>query len=1026
MVIVAEQTKNIIKSKLNSLIQKYNLTTRTSNHSDVSEETIRAWLNEFLAIFGWDVQNTMQVLQEHSLRGVQYQRLRDINSPHRRPDYTLLNGTNIKTFLDAKSLDVDIFTDAETAYQIRSYGWSAQSPCAFVSNFEKFVIYDTRFVPNPEQSADMGVIQLHIDEYLDKFDIIMDHLWHDNICANQLEELYAVTSIEGKNCVDAQFMNILSAFRKELSIELYYNNKSIISSNDILNYYTQVILDRIVFIRVCESKGIEEQGKLKSFSISEEGFWETFKKSCYIEFYEHYDGAMFSQDFIFNQLEVNNDTLIKFIDKLYYPFPYRFDVIPVKVIANIYEEFLGKQLIIEDGLLREITKEEYIKTNGAVATPEHIVEMICRQTLDMSAISTVDDLLKIKVLDPCCGSGVFVVSCYEHLSAKMIELLKNNESDRQKYCEYYYIYNNEWFLTVSGRRAIVKNCIYAIDCDEAAVEVTKMSLALKIVDGNTPVAWDGIGAFGDKILREIADNIKLGNTLVDIDAEIPTPSISTIKPIDIRATFNDVFSNMGGFAYVIGNPPYVETKHYKAASPYMHSYLTNKYITFEGKADLAVLFVERCLDLLSPVGKIGFIIQRRWFKTDYGKTTRTLINNGKHLQKLIDFKATDIFKGRMVYPSIMILTKQASKNIKYYFMPCDSAMVKSRFENSTYDGLFEGCTFSSLPHLAGSQPWNFENYNISQIASRLLKKWGAFSDYPKLKIKDGIQVLWKKMYHLKDVTFSDGIATGINGFKETVNVEAEVLRAVIYNKEFYPFKNVEPDAYAIFPYEDCSTKMISLTELKNKYPLLYDYLHKNEERIKAGNRKCRKGNYWHTYTREHNHSSYNVDKIIVPMTAKDTIATFMENKGLYMDNSNVWFIYVDGANSSLMKAIACIINSTIFSVLGKSGANPQAGGYYKFNKQFLAPIPFPSSKLRKNSPIINALSVLYDDIVELQLQYIQSSYTVKEMLSHSLRTKWNELDDICFKLYEVNECERNQIEDIGRTKDRIELLGGVN
>ena len=167
MTLITENAKNIAKQKLAELIQRYNTTTRLVDHSNVSEETIRTWLNEFLEIFGWNAQNTTQVLQEYVLRGAQYQRLREIKSPHRRPDYTLLNGTNIKTFLDAKSLDVDIFTDAEAAYQIRSYGWSAQSPCAFVSNFEQLVIFDTRFVPNPDQTADASVKQFHIDEYLE-------------------------------------------------------------------------------------------------------------------------------------------------------------------------------------------------------------------------------------------------------------------------------------------------------------------------------------------------------------------------------------------------------------------------------------------------------------------------------------------------------------------------------------------------------------------------------------------------------------------------------------------------------------------------------------------------------------------------------------------------------------------------------------------------------------------------------------------------------------------------------------------
>ena len=1025
MTLITENAKNIAKQKLAELIQRYNTTTRLVDHSNVSEETIRTWLNEFLEIFGWNVQNTTQVLQEYVLRGAQYQRLREIKSPHRRPDYTLLNGTNIKTFLDAKSLDVDIFTDAEAAYQIRSYGWSAQSPCAFVSNFEQLVIFDTRFVPNPDQTADASVKQFNIDEYLEKFDVIIDHLWHDNICNNHLEELYATTAVEGKNRVDAQFMNILADFRKELAINLYTNNSDIIATDDLLNYYTQVILDRIVFIRVCESKGIEEQEKLRSFSQSEIGFWESFKQSCYMEFYSHYDGAMFSLDAVFNQLVIDNDVLNQFIDKLYYPFPYRFDVIPVKVIANIYEEFLGKQLVINGDTLKEITKEEYIKTNGAVATPEHIVEMICKQTLALNTVANIDDLLKLKALDPCCGSGVFVVSCYEHIAAKMIQLLQSNAADREKYSEYYHISDGQWYLTVVGRRAIVTNCIFAVDCDEAAIEVTKMSLALKIVDGNAPLAWEGIGVFGDKILREIADNIKLGNTLVDIDAKIPVSSIPSIKPMDIKASFADVFDNFGGFTYVIGNPPYVETKHYKAASPCMHAYLTENYTTFEGKADLAVLFIERCLELLSNEGKLGFIIQRRWFKTDYGKPTRSLINTGKHLQKLIDFKATDIFKGRMVYPSIMVLTKQSCEETAYYFMPCDSATIKSRFENSTFDGGFEEGFFEHLPILSGSDSWNFENYNITQIAKSLTKKWGTFSKYPKLKIKDGIQVLWKKIYHLKEVTFANGVATGVNGFNETVRVEADALRGVIYNRVFYPFKNVEPDAYAIFPYEGASVDAIAFSDLKDRYPLLHAYLEQNESRIKE-EVAHREGDYWHTYTREHNHSLYNVDKIIVPMTAKDTIATFMSNQGLYMDNSNVWFIYVDGASDSLMKAIACIINSTIFSVLGKSGANPQAGDYYKFNKQFLAPIPFPSSKLKKNSAAIDILAQLYDDIAELQNQYIHSSSAVKEMLVHSLNRKWRELDDICYELYEVSDVERKQISDLGRTIDRIELLDGVN
>lgn len=744
------------------------------DHANISEEIIRTWLNELLGIFGWDVQNTNQILQERFLRGTQRQRLQEIHSLHRKPDYILLNGPIIKSFVDAKSLDINIFTDAEAAYQIRSYGWSAQAPCAFVSNFEQFVIYDTRFIPQPDQPANMGAKQFYIDDYIDNFDVIFEHLWHDNICSNHLEQLYSVTAVEGRNRVDSQFMNILSSFRKKLAENLYSNNSAIIQTDIALNYYAQVILDRIVFIRVCESKGIEEQEKLKHFAQSPEGFWNAFKNSCYMEFYNHYDGAMFDRDENFQRLQLNNEDIIEFINKLYYPFPYRFDVIPVKVIANIYEEFLGKQLIIESGSIRNITKDEYIRSNGAVATPEHIVDMICKQTLDLCEINTIDELLKIKILDPCCGSGVFIVSCYEHLAAKMLHILSEKEEERDAHADYYCVNDGQYLLTIIGRRAIVTNCIYAIDYDEAAIEVTKMSLALKIVDGNNPLAWEGIGAFGDRVLREIADNIKLGNTLVDIDRRFTPEQVNNIKPFNLNLAFNEVFANYGGFSYIIGNPPYVETKYYKAAHPVMHAYLSEKYNSFEGKADLAVLFIERCLRLLNANGKLGFIIQRRWFRTEYGSTARLLINSGKHLKKLIDFKATDIFKGRIVYASIMILSNRPCESVQYYYMPSEATDIKTKFENSNVNGHFEDCIFLDIPSQEGTATWAFDSFAITQIKSRLAEQFGTLSDYPHLAIKDGIQALWKKMYHLSNVHFDNGVAVGQNGFRETVRVEEDI------------------------------------------------------------------------------------------------------------------------------------------------------------------------------------------------------------------------------------------------------------
>lgn len=235
---------------------------------------------------------------------------------------------------------------------------------------------------------------------------------------------------------------------------------------------------------------------------------------------------------------------------------------------------------------------------------------------------------------------------------------------------------------------------------------------------------------------------------------------------------------------------------------------------------------------------------------------------------------------------------------------------------------------------------------------------------------------------------------------------------------------MEPDAYCVFPYKGANNDIIPFSELKDTYPLLAEYLSANKQRI-TEQVECYEGDIWHRFTREHNHKLYNVDKIIVPMTARDTIATFVNDIGLYMDNANVWFITVNGASDDLMKAIACIINSTIFTVLGKSGANPQSGGYYKFNKQFLMPIPFPIEAVTEKADCVTELAKYYLRISELQEQYLSATFNTKEVIAGQLRHLWAELDEICYNLYEVTDQEKQQIINIGRTVSRIDLLNGV-
>ena len=265
------------KDDLKALIEKYIEYKNANKAKEMSEESTRSWINELLKIFDWDILDTQQVQQEKIVDEEQKDKLGKIDSIHTKPDYSLVNGINVKAYLDAKKIDTDIFKNKKAAFQVRSYGWSAGLPCAFLCNFEQFAILDCRYMPQKGDDANIGAIQIPMENYIDEFDTMYNHLNRLLVYKNNLQKIYSSERTEGTQTVDDLFNKFLSKFRVTLANEIYLKNASFIDEEE-LNYYTQIILDRIIFIRVCESRKIEKEGMLLEFV--NKGFWETFKNSC--------------------------------------------------------------------------------------------------------------------------------------------------------------------------------------------------------------------------------------------------------------------------------------------------------------------------------------------------------------------------------------------------------------------------------------------------------------------------------------------------------------------------------------------------------------------------------------------------------------------------------------------------------------------------------------------------------------------------------------------------------------------------
>jgi len=759
------------KQGLTELIAEYNRFKKQGKLDLTSEETIRTWLNNLLAIFDWDVRDTSQILQEKVLSKAEKEKLKEIGSQNTRPDYTFRIARQKLTFLDAKDITVKIIDDAEAAFQIKSYGWSILAPCAFISNFEEFAIYDCTYTPEQGQDPTLGRLYFSIDDYITNFEILETHLLKENVYTGKLNEIYS-TSLRDNRYIekitpDLKFAQQLSDFRLALAADVLSNNPDYIGDNSAnLSYIVQIIINRVLFIRVCEARKIEEDGLLLSFQ--EKGFWDGFKNSSYFDFFQHYDGPLFDRINAIHEIKISNEVFDRLLQYLYYPSPYRFDVIPTKLLSDIYEIFLSKKLLIEGEEVKDEIKSEYLKTKGAVSTPQYIVREIIRRTIPKQQLFNegIESIFNKKILDIACGSGVFAIEAYDYIEEVFRELfLSSNHPDFKKY---FVVTQTDVIVNLLGKTAIMDNCIFGVDIDPEAVEVAKMSLSLKFVDASEYLeSYNEIGIFGNRILNGIGNNIRCGNSLVESDILEIFPPLADNEEELLKTNifdwkgehgFNEIFEEKGGFDFIIGNPPYVEVKNYNVDLPYMHQYIKEKFPSSKnGKIDLAIPFIERAIGLLNPTGRLGFIVQKRFFKTEYGKKIREIITASNYLSSVIDFETTFIFKDRITYVALLLLDKSSPDSFSFKLFRGNPESLPSQLrETQTPDVAPE--QYSILPATAvNSNPWSFDDNQLIEIRTRLLEA-GCLGDYAKVRV--GIQVLWDKAYHIRPVSVRRGIITG--------------------------------------------------------------------------------------------------------------------------------------------------------------------------------------------------------------------------------------------------------------------------
>ena len=347
------------------------------------------FINPFFKALGWDVDNVQGYAEAY--KDVVHEDAIKVGGATKAPDYSFRIGGTRKFFVEAKKPSVDIAGEVAPAYQLRRYAWSAKLPLSILTDFEEFAVYDTRVRPAPTDKASAArVLYLTCADYSARWDELAAIFSRDAILKGSFDRYAESTrGKKGTTEVNDAFLAEIESWRDELARHLALRNPNLTQRQ--LNYAVQATIDRIIFLRIAEDRGIEPYGRLMALLNGDRAYarlFELFQRAD-----ERYNSGLFHftperdrpapPDTLTRSLAVDDKPLKDILRRLYYPeSPYEFAVIPADILGQVYEQFLGKVIRLTAGHHAVVEeKPEVRKAGGVYYTPTYIVDYIVRHTL---------------------------------------------------------------------------------------------------------------------------------------------------------------------------------------------------------------------------------------------------------------------------------------------------------------------------------------------------------------------------------------------------------------------------------------------------------------------------------------------------------------------------------------------------------------------------------------------------------------------------------------------------------------------
>jgi type I restriction-modification system DNA methylase subunit len=939
--------KEIGFKKVQELVTRFNEQLPAYKKSDYNEtQTRRDFIDPFFKALGWDIDNEQGFAE--SYREVIHEDRVKVGKATKAPDYSFrIGGGNRLFFVEAKKPSVLIKDDIQPAYQVRRYGWSAKLNVSVITDFEEFAIYDCTKKPNPTDKSSVARVKyITYNDYVNEWDFLWNTFSKEAVLKGSFDKFIGSNANKkGTATVDKEFLISLDNWRTLLAETISKENKQL--DEDELNFVVQQTLDRIIFLRICEDRSIEPYGSLQDGLKSGD-----YYKNLLQEFKQaddKYNSGLFDfkKDKLSHTLAINNKTLKTIINQLYYPeCPYEFSVLSVEILGSAYEQFLGKTITINNrGKAVIELKPEVRKAGGVYYTPQYIVDYIVSNTIgNLTKNKTPKEVAEIKIVDPACGSGSFLLGAYQYLLNWHKDYYLQNPNKKNTTTA-------EGNLTTTEKKRILLNNIYGVDIDTNAVEVTKLSLLLKCMEGETQASIaNQMTMFNERVLPTLDENIKSGNSLIDMDYydnQFDFGEERIIKPFSWQKTFPSIFKN-GGFDVVIGNPPYVFTRDVEWSDE-VKNYFWSKFEISKGndnsrknqsgKINLYILFIIKSTELLKKNGCLSFIIPNGLLRTTTYDTARKFILDRTSIERIVDLK-DGVFDG-VTASTIIINLINNNKKI-------DTLIIDA---NCKIDGFVDETNTTKI-----SQS-NFLN-NVSHTFS--------------LYISPAEQKIFSKIsntnFYLKDIIID--IIEGIVAHKEFISnkILSKEYKPMLEGKDIKKFQTNFGGNYVLF-------------DRKKIHRARPDYVWEADKKLVI--QRISGGKY--------------------PL-----VSTIDKEKYLAFASTNLLLIKDDFVAEYPYELICTLINSKLWNFYYSKNFSNGSNLTVNISKTFLEMLPLPikpNKEIVKNiSNIVEQLLTLNEDVKTANLD------SKKEQIKSKIEYNEDRLNTLVYQLYNLTDEEIKLIE----------------